>query len=308
MARYQPALALAISLLATSAMADSYADLFPDFAADTDPEVKEYVALQDKLNYQRGTVTIGNGLATLNLGQDYYYLDPKDADYVLTELWSNPPGVSSLGIVMPVTQQPMDPDGWAMVLEFDQIGYVSDADAESYDYDELLRQMQADAQASSVERVKDGYPTIELVGWAETPSYDSASHILYWAKELKFGDMEENSLNYNLRALGRKGVLVMNVVGQIDELPAIRAATPDILAMTSFTVGNRYSDFDASTDEVSAYGIGGLIAGGILAKKTGLLAVALLMLKKFWFILLVPLFWLKNLVTGNRQQRDDVEG
>ncbi len=42
-------------------------------------------------------------------------------------------------------------------------------------------------------------------------------------------------------------------------------------------------------------GIGGLIAGKVLAK-TGFLAVGLIFFKKFWFIALVPLFWLKNVL------------
>ena len=63
--------------------------------------------------------------------------------------------------------------------------------------------------------------------------------------------------------------------------------------MTDFTTGNRYEDFKPGVDKVAAYGIGGLIAGDVLAK-TGMLAVALLALKKFWFLALVPLVWLKN--------------
>ncbi|WP_428548305.1 DUF2167 domain-containing protein [Profundibacter sp.] len=54
------------------------------------------------------------------------------------------------------------------------------------------------------------------------------------------------------------------------------------------------SDFKPSIDKVAAVGIGGLIAGKVLAK-TGLIAVALIFLKKFFFLLLIPLYWLKNL-------------
>ena len=46
-------------------------------------------------------------------------------------------------------------------------------------------------------------------------------------------------------------------------------------------------------DKIAAYGIGGLVAGKVLAK-TGMLAVGLIFLKKFWFVLFLPLLWLRN--------------
>jgi uncharacterized membrane-anchored protein len=33
-----------------------------------------------------------------------------------------------------------------------------------------------------------------------------------WAKEIRFGDREENTLNYNVRVLGRKCVLVLDFI------------------------------------------------------------------------------------------------
>jgi uncharacterized membrane-anchored protein len=48
--------------------------------------------------------------------------------------------------------------------------------------------------------------------------------------------------------------------------------------MVNFTEGNRYSDFDSSTDNVAAWTIGGLVAGKVLAK-AGLFAVILKFLK-----------------------------
>lgn len=82
----------------------------------------------------------------------------------------------------------------------------------------------------------------------------------------------------------------------MDQLAEAEAAMPDVLSMVNFTDGNRYADFDPSIDKVAAVGIGGPIAGKVLAK-TGFLAVALIFLKKFWFLALLPLIWLKNLFT-----------
>jgi uncharacterized membrane-anchored protein len=92
----------------------------------------------------------------------------------------------------------------------------------------------------------------------------------------------------------------VNFIAGIQALPEVEAAVPSVLRMVNFTEGNRYADFNPSTDAVAAVGLGGLIAGGILAKKAGLLVLLLALLKKGGFLLLIPLFWLKNLFTGRR--------
>ncbi|HEY4989505.1 MAG TPA: DUF2167 domain-containing protein, partial [Opitutaceae bacterium] len=95
-----------------------------------------------------------------------------------------------------------------------------------------------------------------------------------------------NTLNYNFRMLGRSGVLVMNAVARMEELPEVEQATPTLLAMVEFQPGHRYTDFKQGTDKVATYGIAALVAGGIAAK-IGLfkgLWVALLALKKFIII------------------------
>ena len=64
--------------------------------------------------------------------------------------------------------------------------------------------------AANEEREKQGFERVTLIGWAEPPSYDAAAHKLYWAKELAFADNPDHTLNYNIRVLGRRGVLVLN--------------------------------------------------------------------------------------------------
>ena len=112
-----------------------------------------------------------------------------------------------------------------------------------------------------------------------------------------------NTLNFNMRMLGRKGVLVMNFVAPISRLSDVKAAVPDVLAMTSFEGGNRYQDFSPSVDRVAAVGLAGLIAGAA-AVKPGLFVVGLLLLKKFFILLLAPLYWLKSRLK-RRKQSDD---
>jgi uncharacterized membrane-anchored protein len=149
--------------------------------------------------------------------------------------------------------------------------------------------MQKSVQEADVERKKKGYASAELVGWAAPPRYDAAAHKLYWAKELKFSDAQEDTLNYNIRMLGRRGVLVLNVIASMKQLNAIEAQTPAILDMVNFNDGHRYADFDPKVDKVATYGLAALVAGGIAAK-LGLfkmLLVFLLAIKKFLIIAFV---------------------
>ena len=216
----------------------------------------------------------------------FRYLDPTDASTVLSKIWGNPPNANTLGLLVPADLSVASPDGWAVIITYDEDGYVKDDEAAKMDYDKLLKQMQEGTNQGNEERKKQGYPPIDLVGWATPPRYDKATHKMYWAKELKFGDSPESTLNYNIRILGRRGVLVLNAVAGMGQLREIESVAPQIISMVDFQEGHRYTDFNISTDKVATYGLIGLVAGGIAAK-AGLfkvLLVALLAAKKLIII------------------------
>jgi len=153
-------------------------------------------------------------------------------------------------------------------------------------YDELLTQMQDQIKEINPERKKQGYSTVELLGWASPPYYDEKEKKMHWAKRLLFEGDSIETLNYNIRVLGRKGVLVLNAIGTMERLEEIKTSVSPILANVSFNDGNRYADFNEGTDKVAAYGLIGLIAGGVLAK-TGLFAKLGLILLKFAKVIIV---------------------
>ncbi len=102
---------------------------------------------------------------------------------------------------------------------------------------------------------------MEVIGWALPPHYDAQAKKLYWAEELSFDGDTAHTLNYKIRVLGRRGVLVLNAVSAMNQLPLVQEATPAALAMVQFNSGNRYADF-VKGDHVAAYGVGALIIGG----------------------------------------------
>lgn len=225
-----------------------------------------------------GTITIGDGLATFEIPKGFKYLNPEQSNYVLHDLWGNPPS-ESLGMIFPEEASNLVPTTWAIEISYDEDGHVKDDDAKDIKYDELLKEMQEQIKEAAPERKKAGYPTFELTGWASPPFYDSENKKLHWAKKLLFEGDSTETLNYNIRILGRKGVLVLNAIGGIEQLNEIKTKVRPVLASVNFKEGNRYADFNESTDKVAAYGLVGLIAGGVLAK-TGILAKLGLILAK----------------------------
>lgn len=223
------------------------------------------------LEMKTGEIVLPGGIATLSMPDEFRYLSPDDTERVLVDAWGNPPGASTRGMIVPADTSVLDDGSWAVIISYEEDGYVSDKEADSINYAELLSDMQESTVSQNKARLELGYETVDLVGWASEPYYDKDSHKLHWAKELKFGEDEINTLNYNVRILGRKGVLVLNVVSGMPQLTRIQKAVPAILAMTEFNKGYRYSDFDPGTDKVAAYGIAALI-GGKMAAKAGLFA------------------------------------
>ena len=276
-------LARTLVLLLTALLAGRILPAGDPRPKDPAAQAMEMRRLADSLKYQSGVITLKGGLAKITLPAGFKYLDSADSNTLLSKIWANPPRTNTLGMIVPADFDPVSSDAWVVILSFAEDGYVKDDDASKIDYNDLLKKMKQGTADDSKEREKQGYASVQLVGWATPPRYDAATHKLYWAQEIKFGGQSVNTLNYNIRLLGRRGVLVLNAVASIGQLHDVEAATPTLLSMVDFQEGHRYADFKPSTDKVATYGIAALIAGGIAAK-VGLLKglwIGILALKKF---------------------------
>lgn len=213
-----------------------------------------------------GKVAIGN-LASLDQPAQWRWLAGRKGQQWLEALGNYPdPGVLGVSV---------HPDyDMFVVFSYADDGHVDDQDAAGTDYAALLQQMQESVREQNPELKKAGYPTVQLLGWAEPPHYDSAGKKLYWAKRLQFSDTQSETVNYDVRVLGRSGHLVLQAVGGMDNLDNVRKGCQELLAATSFVPGKQYGDFDPGIDKIAAYGIGGLIAGKLLLK-AGLFKVLL---------------------------------
>jgi len=302
--QFQAAVAAAVLCLAAPAFAADQPSSPPAVTASA-PDL----SWQDRLERHTGVVDLPQAKARLNLGSDYYYLDAAASRRVLVEGWGNPPEAANgvLGMIFPARFKPLDGPSWGAVISYDDVGYVADKDARDTDYDKLLDDLRKGEADENAEREKAGYPTLHLVGWAERPSYDATRHVVVWARELKAGNASVDTLNYDIRLLGRQGVLSLNVVSSINDLPEVRAAADRIAGQAGFTSGQAYADFRKGQDKMAEFGVAGLIAAGVgaaAAKKLGLLAILVLFLKK-GAVLLVAAFggvaaWFRKTFLGQK--------
>jgi uncharacterized membrane-anchored protein len=167
-------------------------------------------------------------------------------------------------------------DRWMVVVRNYRDGYIKDDDAKNWNADDLLRSLQENNSELNKQRVVRGLHENEILGWVEKPAYDATTHRLVWSllSRLKAepGTIE-TGINYNTYALGRAGYLSLNLLTAASRIEADKAVAQQLLSATTYRPGKGYTDFNAATDRVAAYGLTALIGGVAVAKKLGWLAL-----------------------------------
>ena len=141
--------------------------------------------------------------------------------------------------------------GWFMTVRYEDSGHIKDDEARDWNADELLKGYRQGTDASNEERIKLGVPAIEVLGWAEKPAYDATTHRLVWAmtsREKGAPAGQPQGVNYNTYVLGREGYFTLNLVTGLADLPQHKPAAHTLLAALNFNEGQRYADFNSSTD------------------------------------------------------------
>jgi uncharacterized membrane-anchored protein len=232
------------------------------------------------LNWLSGprSIPLGHDL-TLKLPERHVFVNGSDASKLLEKNGSFH-NEDVVGLVVGKA----DDAKWFVVIRYEDEGYIKDTD--SIDADELLKSMKEGTEAANEERKSRGFPPFHVEGWSEAPHYDRSVHHLVWALTVKGDDGE--SVNYNTRILGRKGVVSLNLVCDPSELAGDRPEIADLLAGTAFDKGQRYEDFNSKTDKIAEYGLAGLILGGIGLGAAKVVKIGLLgaLFAKFGTILL----------------------
>lgn len=226
--------------------------------------------------------------AVLHLPENYGFIPAAPAKRLL-EAMGNQGSPRELGMLVPL-DQPEFP--WFTVVSYEPEGYIKDDDAKDWDKDEMLESFREGTEADNERRREAGYTEMEIVGWAESPSYDAQTHRLVWSISTKDRGAPADALqgvNFKTLALGRHGYIGMNMVTGLNDLDRYRDDARTLLGALEFNEGKRYGDFVEGTDRVAEYGLAALVAGGV-AKKLGFFALAAAFLLKTWKLVAVAAF------------------
>lgn len=221
--------------------------------------------------------------AQLALPAGYGFVPPKEGAAVMDQM-GNQTDERFLGLIFPEA----DDASWFVTIDYEPSGYIKDDDAKEWDADELLQNLKDGTEAANEHRRDIGVSEIEVTRWVEKPAYDAQTHRLVWSAEArdKSGQDTDPVVNYNTYVLGRQGYVSLNLITSSSTIAADKPAAHELLAAVNFNDGKRYGDFDASTDQVAAYGLAALV-GGLAAKKLGLLAAAGVFIAKFAKLIIV---------------------
>jgi uncharacterized membrane-anchored protein len=255
-----------IGLLAAAALPAPAAPPRPDKpqpGPEAEPPAKSAEPKIPGVKWQKGPCSAKLGeQATLQLPKGFLFTDGEGTRKVM-EVMQNPTDGSELGMIYAE-------DGWFVVFEFDDSGYVSDDEKTSLDADAMLKAIRSGTEESNKERKSRGWSTMTILGWQEKPNFDSESKNLQWAI---LGQSEgDKVVNYNTRILGRRGVMSANLVADPEELGAAVPEYKSLLKKFSYSKGNTYAEFRKG-DKIAKYGLTALITGGAaaVAIKSGLL-------------------------------------
>jgi len=217
---------------------------------------------EKKIEYATGVIPLAEGRVKLTVPEGFKFINAEQSRFILENLWGNMQDQDVFGMIVKndfkVTRLVND---YSFVISFSDIGYVQDQEDTDLDHADLLETLKTNMELSNENRVKQGVNTMTVESWALVPYYDSYKKALYWANKIAVNGTNEEILNYNLRLLGKTGVIKINAVATMDQFPEIKRILPLIITQTRFDEGQKYSDYVKGRDLNSEWTINELIAG-----------------------------------------------
>ncbi|MFG5383040.1 DUF2167 domain-containing protein [Yoonia sp. R2-816] len=246
----------------------------------------------EPLNASRGSVT-----PTLN---NATYLTDGDICTVTIQIW----GWSSCNEVDTMILGQFPGVDTTLILKPDSSGFVAFDDWEGdeknaviADIEDSERQgMAAQGQALGID--------IRFAGWSVYPTLNHEKQMMYYATDAIWDG--EKSINITATVFDRRGYVEFLIIPSATQITPeeTEAMITKVLSRYEPAQGQEYTAF-AEGDKVAAVGAVGVLAAlaGVQYGKgplAALMATALLILKKAWFVLLLPFIWLKGLFSRNK--------
>ena len=247
-----------------------------------------YVNFTQSLSLTRGIVDPGEGPESLVLNQS------AACDLVIKNFgWD-----SCSGLDLVVFGQFPEIDGTYFMIPNSE-GYVSFEDWQNDTIGDDVKEMEKQLRVGLKEQSKTSGRNIFFERWSVPPTLNKDQSYMYYAYVLNWDG--ESSLNVMATYFDRKGYMEVNMVPLEENLSKDELENLIEKTLATYRPKQNQSYFDFQDgDKVAAAGAVGVLATLLGVKygkgaATGILAVALVLLKKFWFVLLFPLVFIGRL-------------
>jgi uncharacterized membrane-anchored protein len=179
------------------------------------------------------TTSLG-AIADLQIPAGYRFTGSEGARNLLRQM-NNPIPPGLIGILTPNSGE------WLAVIEFNQIGHVSDAKNNSeMNSTALLKAIKGRTEAQNNDPMNMGSLTTASVDWESQPVYDEKDHSLEWA--VRAETQSGKVVNHSVVLLGRQGVLDVTMVKAYQGLPDL-VPLKQLVKNISFKRGQAYADY-----------------------------------------------------------------
>lgn len=203
-----------------------------------------------------------------------YVFTGRQGTQTLMQLYGNLLTQWEQGYIEPVAED----ENWFVVFEYENAGHVKDDEKEDLDADAIMENFKENDKGSNEERKRMGMPALNTVGWLVPPYYNEQTHNLEWALLLE--SEGEQNVNYNIRLLGREGIMHVTVVTGTEEFEEVKTKIPALLEGFAFNPGRTYAEYQEG-DKLADYGlmamlgVGAAVGVGFFAKNAKLIFAAI---------------------------------
>ena len=244
----------------------------------------------ERLNLSRGSLSpispdglYLNAEETCKFVQQEWAWEKQSCGEIEALIFAHQPGVDSLMVMAPNSQGHVKFDDW-------------NEDSLSDEIDTIWQEFSEGARAQGE---KLGVK-IEPVKWQIYPTLDKEKSIMYYAILMNWGG--EMNLNVRATLFDRRGYVPFSLIPADPNVSESEVKRMVVASLDSYGPKAEESYFDFKDgDKIAAAGALGVLATLVGVKYgkgafAAILGVILVLAKKFWFILLVPLVFLKNLI------------
>lgn len=173
-----------------------------------------------------------------NLNDRFKFVNGPYAKEIMIEGWGNTPEAVKdvIGMIIPDTTSSPYYINKGYIVSYQEIGHVIDKDGKNLNLKDILDVSQVNENG-------------EKVKWAWEPAYDTSGH--YLSLPLVYESKNSSELYHQIKIFSRNGVVTLQSINDIHDLPWLKENYKDIIKSISFTQGNAYNDYTLRDDKIA---------------------------------------------------------